>query len=249
MRSENSLSTSVLETNMKKLCNCVFATLVALAIGLIGGGIPAYGLPFDGSSVSISSAQFTFNATGDLDVFTTAVEGSTASQTSYSTGGVNSVTAIFFDENGALVNLFLNAKLNVTAIDFTAGLSAGTGGSFAILTSDDTLLLSGNFGASGSSLTSSGTNGAEFMSSIIVDFINSQLIGTTFSPPGLFSATLGDIGTLSLDNSFTSTASATTTVQGSLPVPAPEPTSLLLLGSGLAVLGLLGRKKHKGISS
>jgi hypothetical protein len=66
-------------------------------------------------------------------------------------------------------------------------------------------------------------------------FSGSSSIGVTTSDP--FSLT--EVVTL------THTGAAMTSFDATLRVGSPEPTSLLLLGSGLAGLGLLGRKKFK----
>lgn len=186
----------------------------------------AWAIPYSGASVSVSSAQFTMSAS---NIFTTAVDGSINGATA-SAEGANTVYVAFLDSAGNTIISFPGAKLNVKDVNFSGGLSNGFGGEFTITNSEGKTLLSGDFG-DGSTLSSS-TNGADFQSSMIVDFTNSDLTGVDFYAPGLFSATLGNVGTLSLNQPFTTRGSATAQILSS-PVPVPEPGTLLLLGSGL----------------
>src|SRR3972149_8001042 len=105
---------------------CILWTSLALAV------------PYDGSSVSINSAQFTFNSS--TDIFSTAGDGSVTGPFA-STEGANNVYASFFDSTGTRVSLFSGAKLEVTAVNFSGGLTSGTGGGFAIKDADEVLLL------------------------------------------------------------------------------------------------------------
>ncbi|HLG22753.1 MAG TPA: PEP-CTERM sorting domain-containing protein [Candidatus Manganitrophaceae bacterium] len=196
----------------------------------------ALAIPYDGASVSVNGVQYTFSAS---NFFSTAVNGSAIGSFA-SAPGPNTVFVSFFDASGVKVSSFLNATLEVTPVDFSNGLLNGVGGEFVIKNSVGDLLLSGVFG-DGSTLLSS-TTGADFESSMIVQFSNSTLTGVDFYAPGLFSATLGDVGALTLNSPFTTKGSATATIQSSV-APVPEPATLLLLASGLLALSIFRGKK------
>ena len=220
---------------MKRMIGFIGALVI---VGALATSVLA--VPYDGPSVSISGAQFTFNSSTDL--FTTAVEGSAFSLAAASVAGPNLVGVTFFDASGTALAT-TSATLEVTPINFSTGFGTGSGGGFSIF-SGPTLLLSGAFG--GSSLHSDPFTGAEFESSFITTFADPFLIG--FNPPGLFTAGLLDIGTLSLSTSWTTKSNGVTTVNSSVS-SVPEPASLLLLGSGLLGLGIFGRRKMKEINA
>ena len=196
----------------------------------------AFAVPYDGSSVTINSMQYTFSTS--TNNFTTAIDGSTPSQTVASTPGKNTGSIDFLDPLGNPV-WSGSGTLEVTPVDFSAGLSSGTGGGFIVKDASSNTLLSGSFG-SGSSITTNAITGAEFESSVIISFIEPNIVGTNYYIPGLFSATLGDIGALTV-HSWTSTRSATASIQSSV----PEPTTLILLGFGLLGFAIVRRKTLK----
>ena len=204
---------------MKKF---ILFSIVGLGLALFSAKT-VQALPLDGPYASINSSQFVYDGTTH----------------EFSTVANNTVSVQFFDANGNDLESFSNAYLQVQPIDFSGGFSSGTGGGFTIYDSDNsTVILSGTFG-SDSALTS-GPTGAKFESSVIVSFVNTGLVSADFNPPGQFSATLGNVA---LDgSSFTTSASATAEILSSAQVP--EPTSLLLLGSGLAGFAIWGRKRR-----
>ena len=75
--------------------------------------------------------------------------------------------------------------------------------------------------------------GFVFEASVVSSFTNPNpgIVGTTFTAPGSFSASGSGIG--AFDSSWTTSGNGTAIISS-----VPEPTSLLLLGAGLAGIGI-----------